>query len=357
MTVWSLFINVKEVIMNKIQKHIQIARSSTQGLRSMGKKSATAIYELLDQHYETVGVSLINNIVDLEQLVALKPDLVFVGLKYVPGLLPNSKVWVTEYLDLHGIKYTGSSSSAIKLEQNKPLAKHCMTANGIKTSMHEVVKSGDTFIASKSNLRYPLFVKPTDLGAGVGIDDNSIVHNQVGLDVKLKSIESLAGNSCTDSLIEEYLPGREYSVAILKEEDSDNLIAMPLELVAGENINGYRILSYELKSAVLETPVRPVTDNKVRAKLIEIGKQAFVALGARDYGRIDIRMDQNDNPNFLEANLIPCIIENSGNFPKACVMNIDLGYESMILSITRLGFMHDLYADDTVVEHNLIAVG
>jgi D-alanine-D-alanine ligase len=43
-------------------------------------------------------------------------------------------------------------------------------------------------------------------------------------------------------------------------------------------------------------------------------------------------------PHFLEANLIPCLIRGSGNFPKACLMNQGMDYEAMILQIVRLGF-------------------
>ena len=62
----------------------------------------------------------------------------------------------------------------------------------------------------------------------------------------------------------------------------------------------------------------------------------FDALTARDFARIDIRIDKMGEPQFLEANLIPSLINGYGSFPKACVINLDLDYESMILSIVRL---------------------
>lgn len=322
------------MVNKKIQKSIEIVRSSFPTLSSMSQKSCDALYKVLKAHYATVGVSIVNDVADLDRLVAKQPDLVFMGMKYVPGLLPGTKVWISEYLDQHHIDHTGSPKNAIEFEQNKPLAKHRVAAAGVNTSPYMVIKKGDTLDITKSMLRFPMFVKPVDLGAGVGVDENSVVRN---LDELNSKVASLAADYGANALVEEFLTGREYSVAVLKEEYSDDLVAMPLELVASPNAHGHRILSHELKSAPLETPVFPVTDLRVRAILIDLAIKAFTALGARDYGRIDIRMDEAGVPHFLEANLIPCLIRGSGNFPKACVMNIDMDYETMILHIVRLG--------------------
>jgi D-alanine-D-alanine ligase len=341
----------------KIQKHIEIVRSTAPGLGSMGSKSANAAYALLKKHYATVGISVVNDLQSLEQVVTMRPDLVFIGSKYVPGATPGTKVWISDYLDQSGIEHTGSPVNAIQLEQNKPLAKQRVLSAGLRTSQYAVVKSGDAFDAATSDLQFPLFIKPVDLGAGQGVDGNSIVHTIDALHAK---VNSLAADYGADALIEEFLSGREYSVAVLKDEDSDNLTAMPLELVPGPNEDGHRILSYALKSAPLETPVFPVTDPAVRATLIELATNAFVALGARDYGRIDIRMNEAGEAHFLEANLIPCLIEGSGNFPKACFMNIGMDYEAMMLHIVRLAFARTTETSDELdlvtVDYSAVAL-
>jgi hypothetical protein len=53
----------------------------------------------------------------------------------------------------------------------------------------------------------------------------------------------------------------------------------------------------------------------------------------------DIRQDSKGNAQFLEANLIPSLITNYGSFPKACVINLDLNYEDMIVRIVELGLV------------------
>jgi D-alanine-D-alanine ligase len=318
----------------KIQKHIEIVRSSIPALSSMSSKSCEALLALLKTHYATVDVSTVNTVFDLNALVLKKPDLAFMGMKYVPGLLPGKKIWVAGCLEKHGIAHTGSPKKAIQFEQSKPLAKQQVLDAGVKTSPYFIAQKGRSINAADITLQFPLFVKPTNLGAGQGVDDNSVVHTLVELNTKIRSVYA---NHATDAMVEEYLPGREFSVAVLKHEYSDDLMVMPLELIAGPNVHGDRVLSEELKSAKLETPTFPVADGKLRSMLIDLAANAFAALGARDYGRVDIRLDADGIPHFLEANLIPCLIQGSGNFPKACVMNIGMDYETMILHIVRLG--------------------
>lgn len=327
-------LRVRLELMNKINKHIEILRSSKPELSSMSQKSCDAIYDILVSHFEVVGISVVDNLSDLKRLVSKRPDLVFMGMKYLPGTLPDSKIWVSGYLDQHNINHTGSGKGAIELEQNKSLAKQCVLDAGIQTSPFLVIKNGDTYSGTNMPLQFPLFVKPTSLGAGQGVDINSVVHDMPGLRAKTKS---LSAEFSSDSLVEEYLPGREFTVAILKDGDSEELVAMPLEMMAGRDINGDRIISYELKSAPLETPVFPVTDERLKAMVSDLATRVFVSLGARDYGRVDIRLDINGNAHFLEANLIPGLICGSGNFPKACAINAGIDHKTMILNITKLG--------------------
>ena len=55
------------------------------------------------------------------------------------------------------------------------------------------------------------------------------------------------------------------------------------------------------------------------------------------YGRIDLRCCENNQANFLEANLIPSLLENYGSFPKALKLNAGIEYKNMIVQIATLG--------------------
>lgn len=316
----------------KIQKHIEIVRSSIMDLSSLSIVSCNAIFDALSKHYEHVGVTTINNEHDLLQLAIKKPDLAFMGMTHV--LAGSNKIWLSSYLEGHGINCTGSRQSAHALEIDKSKAKQKVLNAGLSTAAFVVAKPGDS--VDELPLKFPLFVKPTSLGGGEGIDGASVVKDQAQLKAKLQSLEATYG---ADALIEEYLSGREFSVAILADELSGELRAWPVELIAELNARGHRLLDAKAKISDQEV-VRTIDDAYVKARVTQLAVRAFRALGARDYGRIDIRLNSKGVPQFLEANLIPSLIEGYGSFPKASWLNASLGYEAMILLIVRLGFAH-----------------
>lgn len=324
-----------------INKHIEIVRSSVPGLSSMSLQSSNGIVEALSKSYLRVGISTVNNLHDLKQVIDLSPDLVFLGMKYIPN--KNGKIWLTDYLDEYNIPYTGSSQRAHELELNKQLAKQCVLDSGLETSKFYVALQNTPQHRSDMTLSFPLFIKPTNKGGGLGIDNLSVAHNFDQLESK---ISSLTSEFQCDSLVEQYLSGREFSVAILKDH-SDNYLVMPLELIAPLNISGERVLSAEVKSADSES-FAAVTNTIIKKDLCTLALNVFESLGARDYGRIDIRMDENGKPHFLEANLLPSLIEGYGNFPKACLLNLGLEFDAVINKIVQLAINRSVIELNTV---------
>lgn len=323
----------------------------------MSKRSRQAILLALSKYYTDVRITIVDDRADLEALVERKPDLVFLGMKFVPanpllGLKDRNRVWISQYLDEYGITYTGSNQIANELEANKPLAKQCSINAGLKTSPYYVIKQNQKFSEADIALTYPLFVKPTDRGGGMGIDSNSIVNNFAELQSKVKSITNKVKS---DSLIEEYLPGREISVAILKNELTNEFLIMPIERIVPPDEHGARILSVEMKLADAGLSVA-VAAGKVKDQVSELAINVFHALGARDYARIDIRLDNAGVPNFLEANLIPSLIEGYGNFPKSCLLNTGLEYEPMLLNIINLAFARSLNIIESEQTSNVLPV-
>ncbi len=337
--------------MTKINKHIEIVSSTELELSSMSQKSRDAIRVVLAKHYTDVRICIVNNLADLEALVARRPDLVFLGMKFIPvnpvlGFQDTERIWLSQYLDENNIAYTGSNQLAHELELDKPLAKQRALDAKLDTSAFQVVRQNESLSKKDMLLTFPVFIKPTDRGGGEGVDSDSVVRNFGQIKPKL---ESITASIHSDSLIEEYLPGREISVAILKDEDSDQYFAMPIERIVPEDEHGVRILSPEIKHADAGLSVM-VADGDIKTGVITLAKNVFRALGARDYGRIDIRLDALGKPHFLEANLIPSLIDGYGNFPKACLLNISLDFEAMTLSIVRLALGRKLDINEPSVE-------
>ena len=327
----------------KINKHIEIVRSTRPILSSMGQVSRDGAKKVLEKHFTRVDITMVDSLSDLEALVARKPDLVFLGMKFVPAnsavnWQDSEKVWLSDYLEQHGIAYTGSTQAASALERDKYLAKQQVMDAGFRTSPFFVARQNATLKEADVAVEYPLFVKPTNRGGGLGIDSNSIVHTFEQLQSKVDSITS---RYQVDSLIEQYLPGREFSVAILRSEGTDTFATMPLELIAPADKDGVRILSGKIKEQNVEQFVR-VTDAAIFSDITSLALGAFHALGARDYGRIDIRLDDNGKAHFLEANLLPSLMDGYGNFPKACWLNRRTDYETMILLIVSMAMPQNI---------------
>ncbi len=324
--------------MTKNNKHIKIVRSNVKGLSSMSQKSSQAASKALSKYFSNVTEMNVDSIADLVLLTDQRPDLVFLGMEFIAsnlklGVDDPDKIWITNYLDDHGIAYTGSSQLAHIAARDKALAKQCAIEANLKTSRYQIVDANDAINQDTIRLSYPLFVKPSNRGGGAGIDGDSIVHNLSQLQTKVQSIRT---DFQAAALIEEYLPGREFSVAILRDQSSDKYNVMPIELVAPIDRRGNRILGSQVKSSNTEHAMA-VADLPIKHGVSKLALDVFSALKGRDYGRIDVRLDAQGTPHFLEANLIPSLIDGYGSFPKACNLNLGIEYDEMMVRIANLG--------------------
>jgi D-alanine-D-alanine ligase len=322
--------------MSKIDKYIEIVGSSNPRINAMAADSRLTILTTLSKIYTNVGITIVNNLADLEGLVAKKPDLVVLGMKLVlldpeKSYDDSRKMWLSDYLEEHGIDYTGSDTAALTLEFDKHVAKQRVIDSGLQSSTYFISSvSQPTFT---HNLRFPLFVKPTNRGDSKGIDERSVVYSDTDLEAKISSIHN---DHSSDALIEEYLPGREFSVAVIKQPNSDSLLAMPVEITTPADAQGHSFLSEAVKEADSEQ-VLAVNDAELKEALNVLAIGVFKALGSRDYGRIDMRLDSLGAPSFIEANLMPGLSDH-GYLARCFDLNERIAYEDMIISIVSLGF-------------------
>ncbi len=321
---------------DRINAHIEIVGSTNPRINAMGKDARQSIKDVLSNRYTTVGVSIVNNMADLEKLGAKKPDLVILGMKLVllnplESYDESPKVWLSDYLTERNIAFTGSTTLALSLEFDKHVAKQKVIDAGFKSSRYFV----STLLSpsSEHGLVFPLFVKPTNRGDSKGIDNDSLVHSQVELDAKILSIHT---DLSSDALIEEYLPGREFSVAVIRKQGSDSLIALPIEIEIPVNDQGDSFLSEHIKQADTEQVIA-VEDGSLKESLNSLAIGVFETLGSKDYGRIDMRLDADGMPSFIEANLMPGLSDH-GYLSRCFALNKSIPYSDMITSITKLGF-------------------
>lgn len=321
--------------MKKINKHIEIVRAKASNLE--GQKHREMIRRVLEKHYLHVGVTIVSDITDLESLVSERPDLVFLRMrkKSMEANLGQSTptwLWLSAYFDENKLAYTGSAKRAIGLDVNKAKAKQVVQDAGLRTPLFFTAEPGQHHSAGELPLPFPLFVKPLKAGDGRGIGADSVVRDFTAFRHKVQSITTRLGTRKV--LVERYLPGREFTVAILETGYSNEPKVMPVELITQQNAQGDRILGKAIKLADKEAVV-PIPQGEVRDKIVQLGSKVFNVLGGRDYGRIDIRMDEHGEPYFLEANFVPGLA--NGYFARACRLNEGMSYEAMILNIAKLG--------------------
>lgn len=323
----------------KIDTYIEIVASNNPRLNDLPEEARLTILAALQQRYSKVAITIVDNMEDLENLVAKKPDLVVLGMGLVPLDASKSyddspKVWLSNYLKENGINFTGSGTEALLLQRNKHEAKQKVMDAGLHSSAYFVSTIlQPTFV---HNLTFPLFVKPTNRGDGKGIDEKSVVYSEAELQSKIVSIHDECGS---DALIEEYLPGREFSVAVVKQSDSNELFAMPIELTTPADTKGNSFLSEAIKKADSEQ-VLIINDSELRNSLTQLAMGVFKALGSRDYGRIDLRLDASGVPHFIEANLMPGLSDH-GYLSRCFAMNKQISYDAMILSIIDLALKRE----------------
>jgi len=332
----------------KINKYIEIVGASNSRLNAMNKKSRINVLQALEQRYEKVEVTLVDTLEDLENLVAKKPDLVVLGMKLIllepeKGYDDSAKLWLPDYFSEHGINFTGSETEALRLENNKPGAKQHILDAGIKSAAYFISTIKNPIFAH--SLTFPLFIKPSNRGGSKGIDEHSVVYTQEDLVTKIEFIHS---EYSSDALVEEFLSGREFSVAVMEDALTSDLVAMPIEILSPTDSNGNRYLSAAVKKADSET-VAAVSDHAVKRAVIDFAIDVFTSLGGRDYGRIDVRLNAAGVPCFIEANLIPGL-SNHGYLSRCLFINNQMSYDEMMFAIVDLGLKRSSHIPPQMLE-------
>lgn len=197
---------------------------------------------------------------------------------------------VAALLELFGKRFTGSGSLGLALAQDKALAKKLLSFHGISTPRFSVVQAGAVDWAD--DLAYPLFVKPSNADASIGIDEGSIVHNLKELLERMSYIQT---EFQAPALIEEFIEGREIYVGVLGNTKPEPLPILEWDF-SRMPADVPKIASSESKwdqqSPGYQAPQRFPDDipEPVYKAVQQAAVEAYKSLKLRDYGRIDMRL-------------------------------------------------------------------
>lgn len=238
---------------------------------------------------------------------------------FIPGLLSE---W--------HIPHLGSDPETIRVGLDKARTKEILFKHDIPTPEFFVAGKVDSNIYKRSErIGYPLIVKPIAEGGHIGIGQDSIVYNDRSLGTAVQHILHTYHEA---AIVEAFITVdevREFSVGII---DCGDCLYTPIEIDFDAMDVEKSILSYESAQEDLER-TKLVQDEKIRDEIIGLSMNAFRAVGAKDYSRVDLRMD-NTGCYVLEINIMPGLGPHSF-LPEAAKKIHGLAYHQLIQYLTE----------------------
>lgn len=231
-----------------------------------------------------------------------RPTLVFNLCESLAGD-SRQEPFVPIVLEALGVAYTGSPGHALRTCLHKFEANECLRRSGVRVPETQRVLRGREL----RPIAMPAIVKPDHEDGSVGIDATSVVSDLDAARARIDALGAELGGSAPSIVVQQYIEGREISVSFLGDPAPRPL---PLgEISFASSVEGCpSILTYASKweptsiDYVTTRPVSAAVDPRSARRIIATARGAFVALGLRDYGRVDMRVDPAGDPWVIDVN-------------------------------------------------------
>lgn len=272
------------------------------------------------------------------RLRELRPDIVFNIAEGLHGV--SREAQIPAMLELLRIPYSGSDPLTLAVCLDKSRTKEILSYYKIPTPRFQVVSTPAA--VQGVNLRFPVIVKPLHEGSSKGIFNSSLVSSKEDLQ---KEVENVRSRYNQPALVEEFLAGREFTVAMLG--NGENVRVLPIVEILFDSLPSdvNRIYSYEAKwiwdrsDSPLEIFRCPAqVSDTLKNEIEAVCRKTYSVLRCRDWCRIDIRLDAHNIPHVLELNPLPGILpkpEDNSCFPKAA-RAVGLSYDELMQTVLTL---------------------
>lgn len=236
-------------------------------------------------------------------------DIVYLGLHGEDG--ENGKIQAV--LDVFDIRYTGSGTLSSAITMDKKFSKEVFVQNNIKTAKYAVTKTSK-ITKEEIPFGFPMVVKPSNGGSSVGthiIKDESELEEMIADALRFDS----------EALLEEYIKGREFSVAVV-----DGQVLPAVEIVVDTGWYDFKHKFTDNNVTHFVTPPENL-DEDLHLEMQEVALKTFEALDMTSYGRIDFLvrdrdiyvMEGNTLPGMTPRSLMPREAEAVGiSYPDLC---------------------------------------
>jgi D-alanine-D-alanine ligase len=279
----------------------------------------------LENTLNTLGYQTerIGNIVELTLALAKgkRWDIVFNIAEGLYGI--GRETQVPALLDAFQIPYVFSNPVVLGVTLHKAMAKHIVKGHGIPTADFCLVNNRGEI--DSVQMDFPLFIKPVAEGTGKGIGSKSLVNSKEELQ---KNITELLEKYQQAVLVEEFLPGREFTVGITGTgKDSEPCGIMEVSVKANDKI--YSLYNKENYQGLVDYSI---PEKEMRQQCFKLAVDVWKALECQDGGRVDIKLDKNGVPNFIEVNPLAGLNPIHSDLPILCRMN-GISYTTLIEKI------------------------
>jgi D-alanine-D-alanine ligase len=251
-----------------------------------------------------------------------KWDLIF---NIVEGLYGDGRESVVPaILDQYQIPYVFSGPVILGISLNKYLSRLIVSAAGVPVSPGMLISSGEDI--KRCNLQYPLFIKPVSEGTGKGINEKSLLKTKAELK---EMAEWILERFNQPALVEEYLPGREFTVGVIG-SGNEAIAIGGMEIECKDNLP----YSVEFKENYQEfckyIPMAKEFSEECKTVALNVWK----ALGGVDAGRVDVKADRNGRMCFMEVNPLAGLHPIDSDLPILSRM-IGIEYQTLIEMIMK----------------------
>jgi D-alanine-D-alanine ligase len=272
----------------------------------------------------TARLTVCDSITDLDAVVARGPDFVLLVAKYI-FIQSAENIWFSDYFLQNEITFSGSDRETLKFDCDKVLAKIHLRNMGIKTARNFMTLPEQFLSQNRLPLHFPLFIKSTDTINSNGIDNFSLVNTFVEFEAKVLSIFIAEKRP---ALVEEYLPGREFSIAIICNAHGD-MTMFSVEMLPSKHSNEAGVHGSSVKRQDIDCHTK-IADPGDNQRVNEFAKKLFLGLGLRGFGRIDVKMNKHGQFFFMKAKLVPHITCDKSYFSKIFEIANNLSYDQVI---------------------------
>ena len=227
-------------------------------------------------------------------------------------------------LNVLEIPYTGTGVLGSALSMDKLRSKQLWKGVGLPTPDYVVLETEQDCLRAIDKLGLPLMIKPVLEGSSIGI--SKVKEDAEMLPAWKKAVE------CGGTIIaEKFVEGEEYTVAVLDDQ------VLPMIRLQTDN----EFYDYQAKYVSNDTKyICPCgLDKSVEAELSIIMKDAFNAVRAHGWGRVDFMLDKDKQPWLIEVNTVPGMTDHS--LVPMAAKQAGLSFENLVLKILQGAKVHD----------------